>query len=123
MATKIRAFAETELIPWEVEAEMNDGVIPEETRRRHQEMAGGMGLNRMDLPESVGGLDLSTLTQTVIWEQLGRVTNALCWCFHEPEKWLFEICTDDQLERYVLPSMRGERHDCYAITEEVLCNH
>jgi acyl-CoA dehydrogenase len=116
--SKIRAFTETELIPWEVEAEMNDGVIPEDARRRHQEMAGEMGLNRMDLPQSVGGLDLSTLTQTVIWEQLGRVTNALCWCFHEPEKWLFEICTDDQLERYVLPSMRGERHDCYAITEE-----
>ena len=36
---KIRAFVETELIPWEVEAEMNDGVIPEDARRRHQAMA------------------------------------------------------------------------------------
>jgi acyl-CoA dehydrogenase len=115
---RIRAFTDEELIPWEVEAEMNDGVIPEEASRRHRELADEMGLNRMDLPVAVGGLDLPTLTQTVIWEQLGRVTNALCWCFHEPEKWLYEICTDDQIKRYVLPSMRGERHDCYAITEE-----
>ena len=77
-----------------------------------------MGLNRVDLPQSVGGRDLSTLTQTATWEQLGHVTNALCWCFHEPGKWPFEICTDDQIERYVLPSMRGERHDCYAITRK-----
>ncbi len=115
---KIRAFVDEELIPWEVEAEMNDGVIPGEAGARHRQVANDMGLNRMDLPEPIGGLDLSTLTQTVIWEQLGRVTNALCWCFHEPEKWLFDICTNDQHERYVLPSMRGERHDCYAITEE-----
>ena len=30
---------------------------------------------------------------------------------------MFEACSDDQLERYILPLMRGERKECYAITE------
>lgn len=57
-------------------------------------------------------------SQVAIWEQLGRVTNALSWCFPEPQEWMFDACTDDQVERYVLPMMRGEKKDCYAITEE-----
>ena len=31
--------------------------------------------------------------QVAVWEQLGRVTNALCWCFSEPHRWMFEACT------------------------------
>ena len=30
---------------------------------------------------------------------------------------MYEACNEDQIERYVLPIMRGERHECYAITE------
>jgi alkylation response protein AidB-like acyl-CoA dehydrogenase len=48
---------------------------------------------------------------------MGRVTNALSWCFSEPQDWMFEACTDEQIERYILPMMRGELKDCYAITE------
>jgi acyl-CoA dehydrogenase len=55
--------------------------------------------------------------QVAIWEQLGRVTNALSWCFSEPQKWMFEACSDAQIERYILPMMRDELKDCYAITE------
>ena len=51
------------------------------------------------------------------WEQLGRVTNALCWCFSEPHEWMFDACNEDQLQRFVLPLMRGDRKECYAITE------
>jgi len=55
--------------------------------------------------------------QVAIWEQLGRVTNALSWCFSEPQQWMFEACSKQQIEEYVLPMMRGELKDCYAITE------
>jgi alkylation response protein AidB-like acyl-CoA dehydrogenase len=30
---------------------------------------------------------------------------------------MFDACNDDQLKRYILPLMRGERKECYAITE------
>lgn len=115
--TKVRAFVEAELIPYEVEAEMNDGALPDAVTRRHREAARALGLSAMDVPEERGGLALGTLEQAVIWEQLGRVTNALSWCFSEPHRWMFELCSEDQIERYVLPLMTGRRHECYAISE------
>ena len=114
---KARAFAEEELIPYEEQAEFNEGVIPTEARARHKRIAQELGFARMDAPKAHGGLALPMLDQVVIWEQLGRVTNALCWCLSEAHSWMFEACSHDQLRRYVLPTMRGERVECYAITE------
>ena len=76
-----------------------------------------LGFSAIDVPNEYGGLALPLTEQVAIWEQLGRVTNALSWCFSEPQKWMFEACTEDQIEQYVLPMMRGEKKDCYAITE------
>jgi len=58
------------------------------------------------------------VAQVAVWEQLGRTTNALSWCFAGPQSWMFDACSEKQIEDYVLPLMRGEKHDCYAITEE-----
>jgi len=112
-----RRFADEELKPWEVDAELNGGRIPDEQRARHQRMAIELGFSAMSVPREHGGLGLPYATQVAVWEQLGRITNGLSWCFAEPQGWMFEACNADQIERYVLPLMRGERHDCYAITE------
>jgi alkylation response protein AidB-like acyl-CoA dehydrogenase len=114
---KARRFAEDELIPFEVEAEMNGGVLPLEIRKRHKNRAMELGFSSMDVPREYGGLALRNVDQVAIWEQLGRVTNALCWCFSEPHQWMFQACNEDQLQRYVLPLMDGSRKECYAITE------
>jgi alkylation response protein AidB-like acyl-CoA dehydrogenase len=115
---KIRRFVDDELIPWEIEAEMNDGEIPPDVADRHEKMSIELGLSRMDVPEEWGGLAVPTLDQVVAAEQIGRVTNALGWCYPEAQSWMFEACNEDQLQRFVLPMMRGEKHFCYAITEE-----
>jgi len=112
-----RKFAEEELIPFEVEAELNQGIIAPDRRLRHQRLALELGFGRMDVPKAHGGLELGMTEQVAVWEQLGRVTNGLCWCFCEPQQWMFEACSAEQLKCYVLPLMRGERRDCYAITE------
>jgi acyl-CoA dehydrogenase len=114
---KARRFAEEELIPRELEAEMNGGKLPAEVAKRHKKTAIELGFSSMDVPVKYGGLALRNVDQVAVWEQLGRVTNALCWCFSEPHQWMFDACNEDQLERYVLPLMRGERKECYAITE------
>jgi len=110
-------FATEELIPWEVEAELHEGRLPAETEKRHRKLAVELGFSAMDVPKSQGGLELRNVDQVAVWEQLGRVTNALCWCFSEAQRWMFEACTADQLRRFILPLMRGERKECYAITE------
>ncbi len=110
-------FATEELIPWETEAELNEGKLPPEVKARHKKLAIELGFSAMDVPTAHGGRDARVLEQVAVWEQLGRVTNALCWCFSEPHRWMFEACTPEQLERYVLPLISGKRKECYAITE------
>ncbi len=112
-----REFADEYLKPYEVEAELNEGALPEKITRRNKHRAIELGLSAMDVPKSHGGLELPLVEQVAVWEQLGRVTNALAWCFSEPQKWMFEACDEQQIETYVLPMMRGEKKDCYAITE------
>ena len=110
-------FATEELIPWEVEAELNEGRLPREVKARHKRLAIEHGFSAMDVPVEYGGRNARVVEQVAVWEQLGRVTNALCWCFSEPHRWMFEACTDEQLQRFVLPLMTGKRKECYAITE------
>ena len=114
---KARRFVDEELIPHEVEAELNQGELATEVKQRHRSIAYELGFSRMDVPESYGGLELSQVTQVAVWEQIGRATNALGWCFSEPQQWMFEACSEEQLEQYILPLMTGARHECYAITE------
>jgi alkylation response protein AidB-like acyl-CoA dehydrogenase len=113
---KARAYVE-ELIPHEEFAELHEGVLPPEVSARHKARAIELGLSRMDAPRTHGGLQLPMLDQAVIWEQLGRVTNALCWAVPEAHAWMFEACSAGQIEAYVLPMMAGKRRECYAITE------
>ncbi|MGE3876774.1 MAG: acyl-CoA dehydrogenase family protein [Parvibaculaceae bacterium] len=115
---KARAFVDGELEPYEVEAEMNGGRIPETARRAHERACIAMGLTLMDVPKEHGGLALPILTQTAIVEQFGRVTNALGWCYGEAQGWMFEAFNAEQIARIVMPVTRGEIHLCYAITEE-----
>ncbi len=115
---KARAFADRELVPLEVEAEMNGGRLPDATAKRHERLAVEMGLPALDVPREYGGLALPVLTQVAVAEALGRVTNALAWCYPEAQGWMFEALNAEQVERLVKPMMRGERHVCYAITEE-----
>ena len=35
-----------------------------------------------------------------------------------PRPWFPPVATDDQIERYVIPAIRAEKEECYAITEE-----
>jgi len=110
-------FATRELIPHELEAEFNGGVLPAAVKARHKQLAIELGFSAMDVPAAHGGREARTVDQVAVWEQLGRVTNALCWCFSEAQRWMFEACTREQLERYILPLVSGKRKECYAITE------
>lgn len=114
---KAREYADTYLQPHEVEAELNGGVLPDEITKRNKKRAIELGFSAMDVPKSHGGLELTLTEQVAVWEQLGRVTNALSWCFSEPQKWMFDACSDAQINEFVLPMMHGKRKDCYAITE------
>jgi len=117
----IQARARTladELIPLEADAELADGEVPPDQEAAHKARALELGLYAANLPVELGGGGCTSLQQVLIQEQVGRVTNALAWVVGTPPGWLPPVATPDQLERYVKPSARGDRDECYAITEE-----
>ena len=111
------AFAD-ELIPFEVAAELAGGELPAEVHAEHAARARELGLCATNMPAELGGGGCTTLQLVLVQEQAGRVTNALAWVVSTPPSWLPSVATADQLERYVRPAVRGEREECYAITEE-----
>ena len=114
---RARTFVD-ELIPFEVEAEMNEGKLAPEVVARHNQRARDLGFTAINIPKELGGAGLTVLQQVLVQEQSGRVTNALGWVVTTPAGWLPEVATEHQMETWVLPTIRGERHECYAITEE-----
>jgi len=118
LQARARRFVDTELIPHEVEAEHNGGHLPAEVLDRHRRRADELGLLGISVPTAHGGPGYTTLQQVLVSEQIGRVTNTLGWVVTTPPRWLAGVATPTQLERWVLPTFRGARHECYAITEE-----
>jgi len=114
---RARRFVDEELIPWELHAEEHGGRIPQEARERHRRMAIELGLFAMNMPKELGGGGFTMLQQVLVSEQIGRVTNGLGWCVHTPAAWAPAVVSAEQLERWIVPTIRGERHECYAITE------
>ena len=112
-----REYADKYLQPHEIEAELNNGELSKELTLRNKKKAIELGFTAIDVPQSYGGLGLSMVEQVAIWEQLGRVSNALSWCFPEAQSWMFDACSEEQIKEYILPLMEGKRKDCYAITE------
>ena len=112
-----REYADKYLQPHEIEAELNNGELSKELTLRNKKKAIELGFTAIDVPQSYGGLGLSMVEQVAIWEQLGRVTNALSWCFPEAQSWMFDACSEEQIKEYIRPLMEGRRKDCYAITE------
>jgi acyl-CoA dehydrogenase len=115
---RARTFVDEELIPWEQHAESNGGEIPHEERAKHGRMAKELGLFAMNMPTELGGTGMTMLQQVLVSEQIGRVTNALGWCVHTPPAWAPAVVSDHQMETWIRPTIRGDIHECYAITEE-----
>ena len=114
---RARTFVD-ELIPYELEAEANNGELGDNVTQRFQERAIALGLHAANMPAEFGGGGFSMLRQVLVQEQGGRATNALGWVLGTPPSWFPEVATPEQIEKYVIPGIRGLREECYAITEE-----
>jgi len=114
---RIRRFVDEELIPHERYAEEHGGELPEGTRERHKQMLRELGFGAINMPKELGGDGLTMFQQVLVSEQIGRVTNGLGWVLHTGPGWAIGVLTEDQVERYLKPIIRGEKTECYAITE------
>lgn len=114
---RARGFAD-ELIPHEEYAEFHEGRLPAGQANAHRKRAIDLGLYATNIAAELGGQGCTALQQVLVQEQAGRVTNGLGWCMHTPPGWWPEVVNDYQRDRWLLPTVRGELLECYAITEE-----
>ncbi|MFM8748291.1 MAG: acyl-CoA dehydrogenase family protein [Aestuariivirga sp.] len=111
-----RNFVVNELYPHEAEIE-ETGVLRPELRDAIKAKAIAAGLYAANMPAEVGGAGLDTLTWVLYEKELGRANYALHWtCVARPSNILM-ACVGAQRERYLFPSVRGEKADCLAMTE------
>ncbi|MGW4751041.1 acyl-CoA dehydrogenase family protein [Streptomyces chartreusis] len=111
----VRAFVEAELYPHEDEVERLDD-IPAELVEQIRKKALDAGLYAPNMPEELGGGGLDPVAFTLAERELGRASYALQMLVARPSN-ILQGCTGDQIETYLLPTIRGERHDCLAMTE------
>ncbi len=111
----VRRFVTNELYPHEDEVERLGDVSPavvDEIRTK----ALKAGIYAANMPAELGGGGLDAVAMTLVERELGRASYALQWLVARPSNILL-ACEGEQRERYLLPSIRGERHDCLAMTE------
>jgi acyl-CoA dehydrogenase len=111
----VRAFVEQELYPHEDVVERLDEVPPELAESiRGKALAAG--LYAANMPAELGGGGLDATGVVLAERELGRASYALQWLVERPSN-ILQACEGEQRERYLLPAIRGERHDCVAMTE------
>lgn len=111
----IRAFLETEIYPYETEAD-RAGAVPEERGERIKAKAIEMGFYAANLPESVGGGGLDYTTMGLFERELGKASYGLAAHIARPTELLL-ACEGDQIEKYLAPCVSGEKHEVFALTE------
>jgi acyl-CoA dehydrogenase len=111
----VRRFVTTELYPYEDEVERL-GDVPAELVDEIRAKALKAGIYAANMPEELGGGGLDAVAMTLVERELGKASYALQWLVARPSNILL-ACEGEQRERYLLPSVRGERYDCLAMTE------
>jgi acyl-CoA dehydrogenase len=115
LQARARAFATEELIPHELECELNDGLAPE-TLGAIRKAVIEWEFNAINHSIEDGGRGFDLLQQILVQEEFGKVTGALWDVVWRPSIPL-KFCSQDQKDTYLRPACRGERRDAYAITE------
>ncbi|SOD91294.1 acyl-CoA dehydrogenase family protein [Streptomyces sp. Ag109_G2-15] len=113
---KADARALTDFITaYELQCEENNG-LPASAHAKIRDAVLDAGLQAVNMPAEWGGAGLTIAEQVTVQEELGRLTGALWDMVWRPANAL-RFCTPEQRERFLVPVIRGERRDCYAVTE------
>ena len=111
----VRTFVERELIPHEEEVErLGDVSLDLVARIRDRSLEAG--IYAANMPAELGGGGLDNLTMALVDRAFGWTQYALHYVVARPSNILL-ACAGDQIEEYLLPTIRGERVDCLAMSE------
>ena len=111
----VRRFVADELAPLEDEVERTNA-LAEPVFERIKAKALSAGIYAANMPVELGGGGLDTLTLAMVERELGTTSYALQYAVARPSN-ILRACEGEQVERYLLPTIRGERVECLAMSE------
>ena len=117
----VRRFVREEIIPLEMHLDPDADELPEEDKQRLIEKTKAMGLYGLDIPPAYGGPDIDLVTRTLLAIELSQHRAGLyapCYGVFGGAglAQLFEA-TDMQKERYLYPTLRGEKSGFFGLSE------
>ncbi len=110
-----RDFTENELFPHEELVERT-GRVPPDLVERIRSRAIQVGIYAANMPVEYGGAGLDPLTLALVERELGAASYALQYIVARPSN-ILRACRGEQINRYLLPTVRGERVECLAMSE------
>lgn len=88
--------------------------LPLETEERLVNMAKGLGLWGLSVPEDLGGAGLCTLGNCLVEEELAQT--AISFSFGDVTPILFD-CNEEQRDKYLVPLLEGKKRAYMALME------
>ncbi|MEP7047017.1 MAG: acyl-CoA dehydrogenase family protein [Ilumatobacteraceae bacterium] len=111
----VRSFTEKELFPYEDQVEKL-GVVPPELLQQIKKRSIDAGLYAANMPAELGGGGLDTFGVTLVDREFGAASYALHYIVARPSN-ILRACTADQIDEYLIPTIKGDRVDCMAMSE------
>jgi len=117
----VRRFVREEILPLELNLDPDADELEPDDKARLIGMTRSMGLYGLDIPPEYGGPELDLLTRTLVAIEMSQHRAGLyapCYGVFGGAglAQLFEA-TEDQKERYLFPTLRGEKRGFFGLTE------
>ena len=115
----VRAFIEREVMPLEADVLRNERAgrpgVERETIRELQLKARRSGFWGVLTPEEYGGMNLGPVMAAIIAMEMGRTFVPFAFGGYADN--ILYFANEEQKQRYLIPTIEGERISCFAITE------
>jgi len=115
----VNRFINSELIPLEnkLKDRKNSYELPDQIKINLEDKIKKIGLWAMDAPEEIGGAGLSLLDHCIVIEEAFKCTVGRCLWSSLFFPVLHKLGNDQQKEKYLKPSVKGEFHGAAAYSE------
>ena len=115
----VRRFVDRDMRPLDEQIKGED-VTPPELIQEARQRGVAAGFYGMFMPEDVGGGGLDILSTAILFEDIARqgtrMTRFALGAHGGPTPMLL-ACNDEQREEFLMPVMRAEKTNCFALTE------
>ncbi|NMP23522.1 acyl-CoA dehydrogenase family protein [Sulfobacillus harzensis] len=119
MRSTVREFVRREIMPLEPQVLLNEREgkpgLSSQMLQELREKGRAIGFWGINTPERYGGANLGALALAITYEELGRTF--VPFTFGGSADNILYACNPEQAERYLIPTIEGQRRSCFALTE------